>query len=107
MGVYRLTVDTGMPSSPAAVINATGSSRKPAGVLQSPLVWLTLGAVVGALVVAAGSSSFSLQGAQGLSAAECAPPPTNAAALAAAANRSQAVGVAAGGATLKRAQQLR
>ncbi|KAL4423591.1 hypothetical protein ABPG77_004631 [Micractinium sp. CCAP 211/92] len=51
-----------MPSSPTAVINATGNSRKPAGVLQSSLVWLTLGAVVGALVVAAGSSSFSLQG---------------------------------------------
>lgn len=64
MGVYRLQVQAGsMPSSPT-VINATGSRKPPPA--QNPLVWLTLGAVVGALVVAAGSSAFSLQGARAL-----------------------------------------
>lgn len=50
-------------------IHATASPSRESGMawgggksgLQSPVVWLTLGAVIGALLTTAGSSVFTLQ----------------------------------------------
>ena len=48
------------PASPVHYTQATG--RKPSQLLNSPLVWLTLGAVLGALFLSAGGASFGLRG---------------------------------------------